>query len=60
VAIDLAARCDFRDRVAGLIVENSFTSVPAIAKHLFPIRPVRWLPGFCYKNKARFNLYLIS
>lgn len=50
--IDLASRCDFRDRVAAIIVENTFSNIPSIARHLFPIRAVRWLPKFCYKNKV--------
>ncbi|ODM99589.1 Alpha/beta hydrolase domain-containing protein 13 [Orchesella cincta] len=51
VAIDLAARCDFRDRVAALIVENTFTSIPAIAKELFKFAILKWVPNFCYKNR---------
>jgi len=51
VAIDLAARCDFRDRVAALIVENTFTNIPAIAKELFKFAILKWVPNFCYKNR---------
>ena len=28
VAIDLASRCDYRDRLLALVVENTFTSIP--------------------------------
>ena len=55
VAIDLAARCDFRDRIRALIVENTFTSVPQLAKHLFPIRAVSYLPKWCYKSRVCVN-----
>jgi hypothetical protein len=51
VAIDLASRCDYRDRIAGLIVENTFTSIPHLAAHLFPFRAVKWIPGIFYKNR---------
>ena len=52
VAIDLASRCNFRDRILALIVENTFSSIPSLAKHLFPIRLVRYLPHWCYKNRV--------
>lgn len=52
VAIDLAARCDFRDRVAALIIENTFTSIPAVAKELFQFAILRWIPHFFFKNRV--------
>lgn len=51
VAIDLASRCDYRDRIAALIVENTFTSIPNLAIHIFPFRFIRWIPGIFYKNR---------
>jgi len=51
VAIDMAARSDYRDRIAALIVENTFSSIPDLAKVLFPLQFIRWVPKFCFKNR---------
>ncbi len=60
MAIDLAARCDFRDRVAALIIENTFTSIPAVAKELFQFAILRWIPHFFFKNRVYILMnYLI-
>jgi len=52
VVIDLAARPE-NENLAGLIVENTFTSVPAMGSTLFsPAAPIiNLLPGFAIKNK---------
>jgi fermentation-respiration switch protein FrsA (DUF1100 family) len=39
----VAARLALRQQPAGLILESSFTSVPDIARELYPWLPVRWL-----------------
>lgn len=51
VAIDLCSRAENRDRVACLILENTFTSIPDVAKVLFNFRVVRWIPKCFYKNQ---------
>ena len=40
-------------RPGGLILESSFTSVPALASHFYPIFPVRWLARIRYDNASR-------
>ncbi|XP_065573929.1 protein ABHD13-like isoform X2 [Artemia franciscana] len=52
VAIDLASRTEYQDKIACLIVENSFTSIPDMAKLLIPAKPIQKLPSLFYKNKA--------
>ncbi|XP_028847836.1 protein ABHD13 [Denticeps clupeoides] len=38
-------------RVAALMVENTFLSIPHMSATLFSFLPVRFLPLWCYKNK---------
>lgn len=38
---------------AGLILESSFTSLPALASKYYPMFPVRWLARIRYDNAAR-------
>lgn len=49
VAIRLAAANPHR--VAALMVENTFLSIPHMAATLFSFLPVRHLPLWCYRNK---------
>lgn len=51
VAIDLCSRAENRDKIAALLVENSFTSIPDIAKVLFNFKAIRLIPKWFYKNK---------
>jgi len=51
VAVDLASRPCNRSLISALLLENTFTSIPAIAVVLFPLRLVRALPTAFYKNK---------
>jgi len=37
----------------GLILESTFTSVPALARKYYPIFPVRWLARIRYDNASR-------
>ncbi len=37
----------------GLILESSFTSVPALARKYYPMFPVRWLARIRYDNASR-------
>lgn len=41
---------------AGLILESSFTSLPALASSHYPLFPVRWLARIRYDNAARLPL----
>lgn len=38
-------------RVAAIIVENTFLSIPHMAATLFSVLPMRLLPSWCYRNK---------
>nr|CAG4651167.1 EOG090X09ZU [Simocephalus serrulatus]SVE94377.1 EOG090X09ZU [Simocephalus serrulatus] len=51
VAIDLAARTCNSEKVACLIIENSFTSIPDMAIQILPWKGLRYLPLWFHKNK---------
>ncbi|VVD00196.1 protein ABHD13 [Leptidea sinapis] len=51
IAIDLASRIENRNKIWAMIVENTFTSIPDMAKILLKWRILSWLPQFCHKNK---------
>lgn len=53
VALDLASRPEQAQHLLGVIVENTFSSIPEMARVLFGWRLLRWLPDFCYKNQFR-------
>lgn len=55
VAIQLASEPTYSCHTQGLIVENTFTSLPNIAKHLFDFKVVKYLPLWCFKNKVAIN-----
>ncbi len=42
-----------RETPGGLILESSFTSVPALASKYYPMFPVRWLARIRYDNASR-------
>lgn len=51
VAIDLAADTIYQQKLNGIIVENTFTSIPEMAKVL--VHPsIKYLPTFVYKNQV--------
>lgn len=62
MAIDLASRTENRDKLSAVLVENTFTSIPDIARSLFNFRLIRGLPFWCYKNKfkSKFKVCRIS
>lgn len=41
----------YSSRVACLVVENTFTSIPEMAHTLFDVRLLSYIPEWCYKNK---------
>eukprot|EP00096_Caligus_rogercresseyi_P001896 TRINITY_DN1332_c0_g1_i1.p1 TRINITY_DN1332_c0_g1~~TRINITY_DN1332_c0_g1_i1.p1 ORF type:complete len:413 (+),score=113.55 TRINITY_DN1332_c0_g1_i1:148-1386(+) len=51
VAIDLSSRTENRDKVACVLIENTFTSVPDIARELFNFKIVLMIPSWFYKNQ---------
>lgn len=58
VAIDLACRPEYSSKIWCLIVENTFTSIPEMAKVLLSWRMLQYLPLIFYKNKvSHFALF---
>lgn len=53
VAVDVAARPEYASRIWCLILENTFTSIPDMAKVLIGWRVLQYLPLCLYKNKVR-------
>ncbi len=53
VAVDLAAS----DGAAGLVLQNTFSSLPAVAAAQFPWLPVRWLMRNRYNSIAKIADY---
>lgn len=56
VAIDLASKPEYASRIWCLIVENTFTSIPDMAKVLLSWRMLQYLPLIFYKNKVSILL----
>ena len=53
VAIDVVSKTEISSRVAGLVIENTFTSIPDMAKVLFSnVKVLSSLPVWCHKNKV--------
>ncbi|GMQ96092.1 MAG: alpha/beta hydrolase [Gammaproteobacteria bacterium] len=42
-----------QEKPGGLILESTFTSIPALARKYYPIFPVRWLARIRYDNASR-------
>lgn len=51
IAIDLASRLEYRNKIWALVVENTFTSIPDMAQVILKWRCLNWLPPCCHKNK---------
>ncbi|XP_022101505.1 protein ABHD13-like [Acanthaster planci] len=51
VAIHLTSQACNRSKIAGLIVENTFTSIPDMGAVLFHLNLLRWVPLFLVKNQ---------
>lgn len=51
VAIDLAAHKDYKNKIWALIVENTFTSIPEMARIILRWKCLNWMPLFIHKNK---------
>lgn len=52
VAIDLAARVEYSQKIWCVIVENTFTSIPDMATVLMSSELLKYVPLFLYKNKV--------
>lgn len=53
VAVDCVSRAEVSSRVAGVVLENTFTSIPDMATVLFSsITFLAHLPYWCHKNKV--------
>ncbi|XP_072037872.1 protein ABHD13-like [Amphiura filiformis] len=59
VAVHIAAHRHNRDKLAGLILENTFTSIPDMGSVLFNLDFVRWMPLCLIKNKY-FSIRKVS
>ena len=53
VAVDLATRATNKDSIAAVMLENTFTSIPDIARILFPFKLIKCLPVWFYKNQFK-------
>ncbi|XP_060600920.1 protein ABHD13-like [Ruditapes philippinarum] len=51
VSIKLTSNPQYAGHIAGLMLENTFTSLPDVAKSLFSLKALDFLPTFCYKNQ---------
>nr|CAG4652009.1 EOG090X09ZU [Triops cancriformis] len=51
VAIDLAIQPSSESKIACLLVENSFTSIPDMAKLIVRMKAIQYIPRWFYKNK---------
>lgn len=60
VAIDLAVREEYRNKIWCVIVENTFTSIPAMAKVILAWRILKYFPLFFYKNKVNNDFFWIN
>lgn len=52
VALDLASRAEYSEKIWCLVVENTFTSIPDMAKVLLGWKILHYLPLAFYKNKV--------
>lgn len=51
VAVELARNPVLASHIAAVVVENTFTSIPDVARILFDCRPIRAIPNWFYKNQ---------
>jgi hypothetical protein len=51
VALRLCSEQYYASRLAAVIVENTFTSIPDMARSMFDIIILHYLPDWCFKNK---------
>lgn len=51
----VAAELALREPVAGLVLQSTFTSIPAVGAELFPFLPVRWLSRIKYATLSKLG-----
>jgi uncharacterized protein len=51
VAVELA----LRERLCGIVLQSSFTSIPDVGADLFPWLPVRWLATIFYDSRSKLG-----
>jgi len=51
VAVDVASRPEYGPHIMAVLLENTFCSIPDVARVVFNTRIIKMLPVFCYKNK---------
>lgn len=56
VSIHLAAQPYYSHHLAGLILENTFTSLPDIGRKIFDFKILDLLPEWCFKNKVSASI----
>jgi fermentation-respiration switch protein FrsA (DUF1100 family) len=49
----VAAEAALRERLGGLVLQSTFTSIPDIGAELFPWLPVRWISTIRYDTRAK-------
>lgn len=61
MAVDCVSRAEVSSRVAAVVLENTFTSIPDMAKVLFSgVRFLARLPHWCHKNKVSDGVSFVS
>ena len=56
VAIHAASEPLYAGKVSGVIIENTFTSIPSMARFIFNFKVLKYLPEIFYKNKVKSML----
>ena len=52
VAIYLASLPNYSSRLAGLILENTFTSIYDMSHKILRLQCLKYIPRLCFKNKV--------
>ncbi|KAL8558237.1 hypothetical protein ACOMHN_040935 [Nucella lapillus] len=50
VAVYLAASPLYAQHICGVVLENTFTSIPSMGQHIFRTQLIKYIPHWCYKN----------
>ena len=52
VAVRICAMPQYSSQICAMVLENTFTSLPDIARHVFSISAIAYLPVCCFKSKV--------
>lgn len=58
IAIDLCIKEEYATKIWCLVVENTFTSIPDMAKVLLRWRLLQYIPLSFYKNKVNYEILI--